>query len=311
MRKILTYLKDYQSKHFDLKVYLTTALFLLVTFIFNYTLDFEDSIIDENYGSFGHWLRMFLWMMMPYVVVSWIMVWFKKVDGLGKDYWIKVLIGFAVLSLSRTFNLHHELFEALPYIEQRFFSRSFSWVSKVILIVIPLFMFYAIYENEKPKDWFGLSTRNIDLKPYFILLALAVIFIAIGSFIGDLKNYYPRYQFTLGGKLAENHGFPEILPVIFFELCYGSSFISVEVFFRGFLIYAFVKSLGGYAVLPMVVTYAFLHFGKPMAEAISSIFGGYILGIVAYHTRNVWGGIIIHLGVAWAMELFGYLQGLL
>lgn len=61
----------------------------------------------------------------------------------------------------------------------------------------------------------------------------------------------------------------------------------------------------------MVATYAFLHFGKPMTEAISSVFGGYILGIIFLYNRNVWGGVIIHMGVAWVLELFGYLRSLI
>ncbi len=311
MRKILAYLKEYQSKHFDLKLYLATALFLIVSFIFNYSLDFEDSIIDKNFGSFLHWLRMFLWMMMPFVVVSLFLLAFKKIEKLDRSYWIKALVGFAILALGRVFNLHLELIKVLPLIEERFLSKSLNWASKVILVLVPLLMFYAIYEDEKPKNWFGLCTDKFELKPYLTLLALAIMGIAIGSFIGDLQSYYPRYQFTMGGELAEKYNFPEWLSILFFELCYGSSFVSVEVFFRGFLIYAFAKSLGGHAVLPMVATYAYLHFGKPMTEAISSVFGGYLLGVIAYYSRNVWGGIIIHMGVAWAMELFGYLQGLL
>ncbi|MEM9340836.1 MAG: CPBP family intramembrane glutamic endopeptidase, partial [Bacteroidota bacterium] len=82
----------------------------------------------------------------------------------------------------------------------------------------------------------------------------------------------------------------------------------VELIFRGFLIFAFSRTLGSWAVLPMLTTYAFLHFGKPLGETISSIFGGYVLGIIAYNSRNIWGGIFIHLGVAWLMELFGWLQ---
>jgi hypothetical protein len=35
------------------------------------------------------------------------------------------------------------------------------------------------------------------------------------------------------------------------ELSYGSDFISVELFFRGFLILAFVKVVGKDAILPM------------------------------------------------------------
>ena len=78
-----------------------------------------------------------------------------------------------------------------------------------------------------------------------------------------------------------------------------------------FLIFAFLRTLGGYAVLPMIATYAVLHFGKPLTEAVSSVFGGYLLGILSYNTRSVWGGIMIHMGIAWLMELFGYLHRLM
>ncbi|MEM6642430.1 MAG: CPBP family intramembrane glutamic endopeptidase, partial [Bacteroidota bacterium] len=96
--------------------------------------------------------------------------------------------------------------------------------------------------------------------------------------------------------------------VLIYELCYGSNFISVELIFRGFLIFSFTRTLGSYAVLPMVATYAFLHFGKPLGETISSVFGGYVLGILSYNSKSIWGGILIHLGVAWLMELFGWLH---
>jgi hypothetical protein len=58
----------------------------------------------------------------------------------------------------------------------------------------------------------------------------------------------------------------------------------------------------------MIATYCFLHFGKPISESISSVFGGYILGLIALNSRNIWGGVFIHVGVAWLMEFFGWWQ---
>jgi hypothetical protein len=91
------------------------------------------------------------------------------------------------------------------------------------------------------------------------------------------------------------------------ELSYGSDFISVELFFRGFLILAFVKVVGKDAILPMACFYCTIHFGKPLGECISSYFGGLILGIVVYNTRSIIGGLMVHLGIAWLMELGGYI----
>ena len=89
---------------------------------------------------------------------------------------------------------------------------------------------------------------------------------------------------------------------------YISDFLSTELFFRGLLVIGLSKMLGKNVVLPMVAAYATLHFGKPMGETISSVFGGYILGIIALYSRNIWGGVFIHGGIAFLMEVFAFLR---
>ncbi|MDP6435740.1 MAG: hypothetical protein QGG46_00705 [Gammaproteobacteria bacterium] len=69
-----------------------------------------------------------------------------------------------------------------------------------------------------------------------------------------------------------------------------------------------VGLLGKDCILPMVALYTSIHFGKPLGECLGSIFGGYILGVIALYTRNIWGGTIIHIGVALTMELAAHLQ---
>jgi hypothetical protein len=44
-----------------------------------------------------------------------------------------------------------------------------------------------------------------------------------------------------------------------------------------------------------------------MHETIGSFFGGFILGTIALHTKSIWGGIIIHVGIALLMELLAFL----
>ncbi|RYZ55167.1 MAG: abortive infection protein, partial [Chitinophagaceae bacterium] len=58
---------------------------------------------------------------------------------------------------------------------------------------------------------------------------------------------------------------------------------------------------------PMAIFYCTIHFGKPLGECISSYFGGLILGVVAYRTQTIMGGFFVHVGIAWLMELIGYL----
>jgi hypothetical protein len=312
MRKIFRFLKDYQRKHFDAKLYGSIAVFLFFCFLINYRFDFEDSVIDSYYDTPLHWLFMFLFHLFPFLGVCFILYFFGKQTSWLKSraFWIRVIIGFSILAFDRAFSGGWILSDDLQVIDYRFLGKSLRWSSSLFVSVIPLLLVYLMLERDHEKTYYGLAWKKFDAKPYFILLGIAALFIAIGSFFSDIQNYYPRYQYSGGERYAETHGLPPWVTILMYELAYGSDFVSVELFFRGFLIHAFVRTLGGYAVLPMIATYAFLHFGKPMTEAISSVFGGYLLGIISYNTRNVWGGIIIHMGVAWVMELFGYLQRL-
>jgi hypothetical protein len=92
-----------------------------------------------------------------------------------------------------------------------------------------------------------------------------------------------------------------------YELSYGLDFLSIELFFRGLLVIGLVRYAGEQAILPMAAFYCTIHFGKPLGECISSYFGGMALGVLAYRTRSILGGLTVHLGLAWMMELGGWL----
>lgn len=74
------------------------------------------------------------------------------------------------------------------------------------------------------------------------------------------------------------------------------------------MVIAFARLVGTGAILPMAAVYCYFHFGKPAGEAVSSIFGGAVLGILSYYTRSIYGGILIHMGIAILMDLAAMLQ---
>jgi hypothetical protein len=135
------------------------------------------------------------------------------------------------------------------------------------------------------------------------MLLVMVPLIALASTQHDFLAMYPKLKSISFLKGHRHSGWYKLL----YELSYGSDFVSIELFFRGFLILAFAKWFGKDAILPMACFYCTIHFGKPLGECISSYFGGLILGVVIYNTRTIWGGLVVHLGIAWLMELGGYL----
>ena len=146
------------------------------------------------------------------------------------------------------------------------------------------------------------SDRLKNYTPYFILLLCIIPFIIWVGTRHDFLNMYPR------ANAVETIESPlKYLRLLLFELCYGFDFVSIEFFFRGFLIVGLINICGTRCIIPAACFYCCIHFGKPMVEAISSFFGGIILGIISYNTKSIWGGLVVHLGLAWLMELAGFL----
>jgi hypothetical protein len=138
------------------------------------------------------------------------------------------------------------------------------------------------------------------LSPYWILLLGMVPLILLAATQADFQATYPTWQAT--EAILVQTGWSPWWFTLSFQLAYGLDFLTVELLFRGALIIGMSRLLGKEAILPMVAVYCVLHFGKPMGEAISSVFGGYLLGIFALYGRNIWGGVLVHAGIAIMME---------
>ena len=128
----------------------------------------------------------------------------------------------------------------------------------------------------------------------------------IASFEPSFLKFYPVYR---SNAMAEDFiGLPVWLTTAVYEICYLLQFFSLEWFYRGFMLLVLGEFLGAGAVWVLVPIYVFGHFTRPLGEAIGSFFGGYILGVIAYYTRSIFGGVFIHAGVAAIMEILAFWQ---
>ncbi len=150
----------------------------------------------------------------------------------------------------------------------------------------------------------GLTGRNFNPVPYFGLLLVLLPLIALASTQHDFLQVYPKVRNL---DFLNGYAHPSWPWKLLYELSYGLDFLGIELFFRGLLVVGLIRFVGTDAILPMAAFYCTIHFGKPLAECISSFFGGLILGVLAVRTRTILGGLIVHLGLAWLMELGGWL----
>lgn len=306
MRKIWKFLKDHIREDFNFKQYLCIAVLVATALTVNYTFDFEDDYLDSLKG-FNKFLNYCLFYAVPYVLAVFIYAKFnhKLILFRSTDFWIRILFGLTILSLDSSIPFLQPLIEKNVPVEMRLwtFKVSINMIS-FFTVFIPIILFYYFYEK-RDHDVYGLKPTHFDVRPYFVMLAIMVPVMIVASHSESFLRQYPMYRIS---QAHEYMGVAEWVTVAAYEAAYGLDFITVEFLFRGFFVIAMINVLGRGSVLTMAVLYCTLHFGKPMGEAISSIFGGYILGVVAYETRSIWGGVIVHIGIAWTMELIAYIQ---
>lgn len=217
-----------------------------------------------------------------------------------KWFWLILFLAPAIFAFRVNFNFHHSIIRHLwKTDEQLFWLRCSKWFTGIFTALIPVYIIWKI-KDSKTMPFYGTQKLN-GTKPYLLLILCMIPLIILAATQADFLRMYPRAKIIEGWKL-DPRGFYYLLHEIF----YSMDFITIEVFFRGFLIISLIQLCGKQCIVPAACFYCCIHLGKPMGEAISSFAGGLLLGIVSYHTKSIRGGLIVHLGIAWLMEIAGF-----
>ncbi|MFK7810548.1 MAG: CPBP family intramembrane glutamic endopeptidase [Saprospiraceae bacterium] len=298
MKTILKYLKDFWKTDFDPPVYFLTILGLAIAIFFNYKYDFEDSILDRHYGEHIYFFYSFLYYGAAYYYVIALYFIFKRDLGQLKNraFWISSLFFIGMLAFKSWFwwGLNY-IPEDVTRAERYFYRKTILAAKTVVIYTVLLVLFYKLVEKVK-SNWYGLTTPDFNWRPYALMLLVMVPLIAAAATQPDFLASYPKLRMSVFKEDYWNY-------FVIYEPVYLLGFIMIEWLFRGFLVIGMVHLLGHRAILPAAALYCVFHFGKPAGECISSFFGGYILGVFAYYSRSIWGGIIVHMGIALLMDL--------
>ena len=174
-----------------------------------------------------------------------------------------------------------------------------------VTLFLPCALYWAIADREH--QLYGFRAKGVALWPYFILIAMMLPLLFAAGAQPDFQKMYPRAAHLWIPPADPNL----VAGTLIYETVYSIDYVVTEFFFRGFLIIPFARIIGPKAILPMCAFYVAIHFDKPLGECISSFFGGLLLGVLSYRTQSIYGGVIVHLGIALGMELVGwwYLKG--
>lgn len=306
MKKIWRFLKTHLREDFDARLYSVIGVFLAVIISLNYAFGFEDDYLETMQG-YPKLLAYIFFYSIPYYFSIYIYAAFsnKKEIFRRKDFWLKTSLAMFLLALDGSVPFLNDVLHrcVMPQVQFWAYKVTVNAVS-FLTVLLPIVLFYFFYER-KAQHGYGLTPQKFDVSPYFTMLFIMLPLLIGASFTESFQRQYPMYSRSMAHTYLN---VPEWVTVITYEIAYGSDFITVEYLFRGFMVIGMISILGRGSVITMAVVYCVLHFGKPPGEAFSSIFGGYILGVVAYETKSIWGGIIVHIGIAWLMESLAFAQ---
>ncbi|EAY28023.1 CPBP family intramembrane glutamic endopeptidase [Microscilla marina] len=221
-------------------------------------------------------------------------------------FWRWITLALAMLLIRKGFVYHRVWIKtqvpfSLQYIAEQLTVYSF----RVLTFALPVCLIWYFFDRKNEPRLYGFSTKNFSPLPYLLLLLSFAPFIYWASTTPGFLLQYPMYKSNFAAAYLKINAW---IPMLSFEALYGIDFVFVEVFFRGFLIILIGRYLGPRAIILAASLYCLFHLGKPVAETASSFFGGMLLGIFSYYSRSIYGGIILHLGVAYMMELFAFWQ---
>jgi membrane protease YdiL (CAAX protease family) len=139
-----------------------------------------------------------------------------------------------------------------------------------LLIIILIF-------RENPKAYgFSFGDWKLGLTYTFfgiLIMAPVIYFLAHGD--ETVKKYYEK---LLVG-----------LPWTTFLDLFGWEFL-----FRGWILFAYARKFGNEALWLQAVPFALAHISKPEIETLSTIFGGFAFGWVAWRTKSFVYPLLIH-----------------
>ena len=164
----------------------------------------------------------------------------------------------------------------------------------VVYVVGPALVIKLLF-RQRLSDY-GAKLRGMFTCAWAYLL-MAVVMLPGVWFASTRENFLETYPFY---RLADNE--PLWPRFLIWELCYAIQFVSLEFFFRGFLLHGTRRRLGAYSIYAMMVPYCMIHFGKPPLETLGAIAAGIVLGFMSLKTRSIWMGAALHICVAWSMD---------
>jgi len=146
----------------------------------------------------------------------------------------------------------------------------------ILYLVVPLIFIFFVF-RESPRDY-GFTLG--DWKAGLVITLGAILLMApviwyLGHGDASMRAYYDSQTADLPwNTILELFGW--------------------EFMFRGWILFGYARKFGPEAIWLQAVPFALAHIGKPELETLSTIFGGFAFGWIAWRTKSFLYPFFIH-----------------
>jgi membrane protease YdiL (CAAX protease family) len=150
------------------------------------------------------------------------------------------------------------------------------WDRILLYLIIPLIFILLVF-REHPREYgFGLGDWKAGLVITLAgILLMAPVIYYLGKSDPSMTDYYK--------PLVDGLPWTTFLDLIGWEF-----------FFRGWILFGYARKFGAEALWLQAVPFALAHISKPEVETLSTIFGGFLFGWIAWRTRSFFYPFLIH-----------------
>jgi uncharacterized protein len=193
-----------------------------------------------------------------------------------------------------------------------------DWKIAVLIVISTLLLMVDAYHAQLAPwvKWIpgwsatNLSTKIIDRTLLYFVIPMLIVLLIFrqkpGEFGFTFGDWKAGIILTLGGIILiapilwlvgrgdatmQDYYKPLVLGLPWNTLL---DLFAWEFFFRGWLLFGFARKFGAESIWLQAVPFALTHIGKPEIEALSTIFGGFAFGWVAWRTKSFIYPLLIH-----------------
>ena len=163
----------------------------------------------------------------------------------------------------------------------------------IALFFVPMLTILFVFREDPDKFGFALGSSKRTWVVVAVLFAGLLVLMVAASRWQIFQDYYPLFRRYEEFSAWFAHNYPKQNPftsapmlMLYAEVSYGLYLFCWEFFFRGYLLFGLMRSIGWSAVLVQAAAFGLLHLGKPVTEQVASYGAGIILGIIALNARS-------------------------